>query len=80
MESVKSIVAYQVEYINSLLTSYIESQSDMLRKTSDLIKNTQQLKANISNIQTALKGIEYFAQFGSEDLKNSAKKLMEDTI
>lgn len=67
--SIKSHVRMQIDQVNSFLASYIESQRILLERTGEMIKNPQHLKENIEDIQRALKGIEYLAQFGNEKLR-----------
>jgi len=80
IESIKLAVESSIEQIRGQIETYIESQRFVLEKTSNMVKNTEDLKLNIGGIQTALKGIEYLAQFGGESVKYEAKKIMDEAV
>jgi len=77
---VKLYVESSLEQIRAQIESYIDSQRLALEKTGNMVKNTEDLKLNIGGIQTALKGIEYLAQFGAEGVKHEAKKIMDGAV
>ena len=47
IESIRSLAESQLENVNMLLTSFIESQRGILQKSSEEIRNPEQLKTNI---------------------------------